>query len=78
VRGPGEHAGGALPGAVNLNVSGLRSTLDQLDRSRPVLVHCQGGYRSMAAASLLEANGFTDVSDVLGGWGAWAKEHALA
>jgi glyoxylase-like metal-dependent hydrolase (beta-lactamase superfamily II) len=78
VRAPGEHAGGALPGAVNLNVTQLRTTMDQLDRSRPVLVHCAGGYRSIAAASLLEANGFTDVSDLLGGWAAWAKEHALA
>jgi glyoxylase-like metal-dependent hydrolase (beta-lactamase superfamily II)/rhodanese-related sulfurtransferase len=78
VRAPGEHAGGALPGAVNLNVTQLRTTLDALDRSRPVLVHCAGGYRSIAASSLLEANGFTDVSDLLGGWAAWAKEHALA
>jgi glyoxylase-like metal-dependent hydrolase (beta-lactamase superfamily II)/rhodanese-related sulfurtransferase len=78
VRAPGEHAGGALPGAVNLNVTQLRTTLDQLDSSRPVLVHCAGGYRSIAASSLLEANGFTDVSDLLGGWAAWAKEHALA
>jgi glyoxylase-like metal-dependent hydrolase (beta-lactamase superfamily II)/rhodanese-related sulfurtransferase len=78
VRAPGEHAGGALPGAVNLNVTQLRTTMDSLDRSRPVLVHCAGGYRSIAASSLLEANGFTDVSDLLGGWAAWAKEHALA
>jgi rhodanese-related sulfurtransferase len=78
VRAPGEHAGGALPGAINLNVTSLRAKLDQLDRSRPVLVHCAGGYRSIAASSLLEANGFTDVSDLLGGWAAWAKEHALA
>jgi hydroxyacylglutathione hydrolase len=78
VRAPGEHADGALPGAVNLNVTQLRSTLQQLDPSRPVLVHCAGGYRSIAASSLLEANGFTDVSDLLGGWAAWAKEHALA
>jgi len=78
VRAPGEHAAGALPGAVNLNVTQLRTTMDQLDRSRPVLVHCAGGYRSIAASSLLEANGFTDVSDLLGGWAAWAKEHALA
>jgi hydroxyacylglutathione hydrolase len=78
VRAPGEHAGGALPGAVNLNVTQLRTTLQQLDPARPVLVHCAGGYRSIAAASLLEANGFADVSDLLGGWGAWAKEHALA
>jgi glyoxylase-like metal-dependent hydrolase (beta-lactamase superfamily II) len=78
VRAPGEHADGALPGAVNLNVTQLRTTLQQLDPARPVLVHCAGGYRSIAASSLLEAHGFTDVSDLLGGWSAWAKEHALA
>jgi len=74
VRAPGEHAGGALPGARNLCVTRLRSGLGELDRDKPVLLHCAGGYRSIAAASLLEANGFTDVSDLLGGWGAWAAE----
>jgi glyoxylase-like metal-dependent hydrolase (beta-lactamase superfamily II)/rhodanese-related sulfurtransferase len=78
VRGPGEHAHGALPGAVNLDVTRLRMTLDQLDRNRPVLVHCAGGYRSIAAASLLEAHGFRDVSDVLGGYSAWAAESNAA
>ncbi|WP_245541764.1 MBL fold metallo-hydrolase [Sporichthya polymorpha] len=78
VRGPGEHKGGALPGAVNLCVTRLRTTLDQLDRTRPVLVHCAGGYRSIAAASLLEANGFPDVSDLLGGYSAWAAESSAA
>lgn len=71
VRGPGEHAGGALPGAVNLPLPRLRETLTQLDPHRPVLVHCAGGYRSMVGASLLLANGFTDVSDLIGGHGAW-------
>lgn len=78
VRGPGEHKAGALPGAVNLCVTRLRTTLDQLDKDRPVLVHCAGGYRSIAASSLLEAHGFTDVSDVLGGYSAWAAETAAA
>jgi len=71
VRGPGEHAGGAMPGAVNICVTRLRTRLDELDRTKPVVLHCAGGYRSMAAASLLEAHGFTDVSDVLGGYAAW-------
>ncbi len=75
VRGPGEHAGGAMPGAVNICVTRLRSRLDELDPDRPVVVHCAGGYRSIAASSLLEANGFTDVSDVLGGYAAWAGAH---
>jgi rhodanese-related sulfurtransferase len=37
-----------------------------------VVVFCAGGYRSSLAASLLRANGFTDVSDVLGGYSAVA------
>ncbi len=42
-----------------------------LDRSRPTVVYCEGGYRSSLAASVLRSNGFDDVSDVLGGYGAW-------
>lgn len=78
VRAPGEHAGGALPGAANICVTRLRTRLDELDRSKPVLVHCAGGYRSIAAASLLEANGFEDVTDLLGGYGAWESLQAAS
>lgn len=77
VRSPGEFAGGALPGAVNLPLPRLRSLIHTLDASRPVLVNCAGGYRSIAAASLLRACGFHDVSDLLGGWNAW-QEHQQA
>jgi rhodanese-related sulfurtransferase len=75
VRGPGEFEGGALPGAVNLPLPRLRESMSELDRSKPVLVNCAGGYRSIAAASMLRANGFSDVSDLLGGWTAWQAEH---
>ncbi|HEX7355894.1 MAG TPA: rhodanese-like domain-containing protein [Mycobacteriales bacterium] len=72
VRSPTEHADGALPGAVNLPLPRLLDALDRIDPERPVLVHCAGGYRSSAAASLLRARGFHDVSDLLGGYAAWA------
>jgi glyoxylase-like metal-dependent hydrolase (beta-lactamase superfamily II)/rhodanese-related sulfurtransferase len=78
VRGPGEFAEGALPGAVNLPLPRLRARLSELDPERPVLVNCAGGYRSSAAASLLRSAGFTDVSDLLGGWSAWQSERAAA
>ena len=42
-------------------------------RHRPTVVYCAGGYRSSVAASLLRQDGFTDVSDILGGFGAWAE-----
>ncbi|MGH3671888.1 MAG: rhodanese-like domain-containing protein, partial [Pseudonocardiaceae bacterium] len=74
VRGPAEFGGGTLPGAVNLPLPRLRESISTLDPARPVLVHCASGYRSIAAASLLAANGFADVSDVIGGWNAWRTE----
>lgn len=71
VRNPGELAVGTLPGAVNLPLPRLLGLLGELDPERPILVYCAGGYRSSAASSLLEARGFQDVSDMLGGYGAW-------
>jgi rhodanese-related sulfurtransferase len=52
--------------------------MSQLDPTKPVLVNCAGGYRSIAAASMLRANGFSDVSDLLGGWNAWQAERDVA
>mgnify|MGYP006338441573 FL=1 len=37
------------------------------------MVFCAGGYRSSVAASLLRQRGFADVSDLIGGYGAWAE-----
>ena len=67
VRGPGEVATAPVDGARNIPLPALRSHLDDLDRDRPVVLVCAGGARSATASSLLRANGFTDVSDVLGG-----------
>lgn len=75
VREPGEMRGGTLPGAVNLPLSRLRSLVGSLQRDQPVLLSCASGYRSIAAASMLEAMGFVDVSDLLGGWAAWRASH---
>jgi rhodanese-related sulfurtransferase len=47
-----------------------------LDRARPTVVYCAGGARSMIAASALAAAGFTDVSDLLGGYQAWSTTAA--
>ena len=72
VRGPGEFRLGSVPGAVNIPVGQVPSRLDELDPHRPTVVYCAGGYRSSVAASVLRAGGFTDVSDVLGGYSAWS------
>jgi len=73
IRNPGEVALGTIDGAVAIPVGQLRARLDGLDPSAPTVVFCAGGYRSSVGASLLRTVGFDDVSDVLGGYGAWSE-----
>ena len=70
VRGEGEYTINHLPEASNIPVSQLRKRITELDPLVPTVVYCAGGYRSSIAASVLRANGFRDVSDVLGGFEA--------
>jgi hydroxyacylglutathione hydrolase len=78
VRNPGELDAGTIPGATNIPLPRLTSELDALDPQRPTVVFCAGGYRSAIAASTLSACGFTDVSDLLGGYEAWMSAPATA
>ena len=72
VRNPGEVESGTLEDAVTVPVARLRDEIEELagHKNSPIVAMCAGGYRSSIAASLLRANGFTDVSDLLGGYGA--------
>ena len=78
VRNPGEVEAGTIPGAIAIPVGQLPSRLGELDPAKPTVVYCAGGYRSSVAASLLRQNGFVDVSDILGGFGAWDDAHQSA
>ncbi|MBV9041011.1 MAG: MBL fold metallo-hydrolase, partial [Acidimicrobiia bacterium] len=71
VRNPGELEDGAVKGSTSIPLPTLLERLDELDRARPVVVYCASGVRSSIAASLLRANGFGDVADLLGGFAAW-------
>lgn len=72
VRNPAEYAAGALPGARNIPLAALPARLGELDPTRPVTLYCRTGNRSVIAAALLEAHGFRDVRDVIGGYEAMA------
>ena len=71
VRGPGEVAGGKIEVAREVPLARILDRLGELDPTAPTVVYCAGGYRSMIAASVMRASGFRDVSDLLGGYGAW-------
>ncbi|RSO22156.1 MBL fold metallo-hydrolase, partial [Streptomyces sp. WAC 06725] len=68
VRNPSEYAAGALPNAVNLPLATLPTSCATLDPDRPVVLYCRSGSRSVIAAALLEARGFRDVRDIVGGY----------
>lgn len=78
VRNPGEVALGSITGAKPISLPSLLRTLDQLDRAAPTVVFCAGGYRSAIASSLLRSHGFSDVSDLIGGFTAWSTSNIPA
>jgi len=77
VRNPGELTNGAIPGALHVPLTQLVQRVNDLDASRPTVVYCASGYRSVIAASWLSANGFVDVSDLLGGYTEWSATQIL-
>ena len=78
VRQPGETADGVIENAICIPLTRLTEQFRSLDPTKPTAVYCAGGFRSSIAASLLRANGFADVCDLLGGYGAWSRTHATA
>jgi glyoxylase-like metal-dependent hydrolase (beta-lactamase superfamily II)/rhodanese-related sulfurtransferase len=73
VRRPAEWRTGHVRQAAHLPLHTLAAESDRLDRSRPVAVVCAGGYRSSIGTSLLEARGFTRITNVVGGMTAWSS-----
>ncbi len=74
VRNEGEFSLGTIEGATMIPVTQLPKRTDELEPGKPTVVFCAGGYRSSVAASLLRQAGFSDVSDIIGGYEAWNTE----
>ncbi|MFF9345088.1 MULTISPECIES: rhodanese-like domain-containing protein [unclassified Streptomyces] len=73
VRTCGEReANGFIDAALHIPLNELPARSGELPADRPLVLHCAGGGRSSVAASLLRRRGFQDVSDLLGGYAAWA------
>jgi glyoxylase-like metal-dependent hydrolase (beta-lactamase superfamily II)/rhodanese-related sulfurtransferase len=71
VRTPGERSQKWIEGTTSRPLNLLRDGLAGVSHAQPVLVFCAGGYRSSIAASLLQRDGFTNVSEIAGGLAAW-------
>jgi glyoxylase-like metal-dependent hydrolase (beta-lactamase superfamily II)/rhodanese-related sulfurtransferase len=75
VRRPGEYVNGHVPRALNAPLASLDKSLGPLplEKNKRTAVICAGGYRSSAAASLLQKRGFSNLINVSGGTGAWVN-----
>jgi len=73
VRTAEEFNEGHIEGAVNIDFYGdtFENSLDSLDPQTTVLVYCQAGGRSGQAMEMLNNKGFSEVYNLVGGYGNW-------
>lgn len=75
VRTSKEFSGGAIEGAVNINVDNLRENLANLDKEKIYAIYCQVGLRGYLANRIMRNNGFRAVN-LNGGYNLWSKINA--
>ena len=76
VRSKGEYDGGALPKAVNISIGdeAFDSRVNTLDKAKPVLVYCAGGFRSRKAVAKLKEFGFQNIQHIHRGYMSWKPD----
>lgn len=63
VRSPSEFAGGSAKGAVNIPLDQVTQKMDKFKNKDHIVVFCRSGNRSGQAQSILEQNGFNNVTN---------------
>jgi rhodanese-related sulfurtransferase len=71
VRRPQEWKTGHIVRATSVPLNHLKERAADLGRDARVAVLCAGGFRSAIASSILERQGFSRISNVVGGMAAW-------
>jgi rhodanese-related sulfurtransferase len=72
VRSPGEFADGNVKGSVNIPLDQVQNQLAKFKEKENIVVFCRSGNRSSQAKSILEQNGFTNVTN----GGTWQDVNA--
>ena len=73
VRSPGEFAEGNVKGSVNIPLDQVQNQLAKFKDKEYIVVFCRSGNRSSQAKSILEQNGFTNVTN----GGTWQDVNAV-
>lgn len=75
-----EHDGGCVDGAVHFAHTQILNHLDDIDKDKSWVIHCQGGSRSAATCMALKRRGYK-VANLSGGyrsWKAFKETHAVS
>lgn len=67
VRKESEYMLDHIKNALNKPLSNINDWVNEIDEKEHFYIYCTGGYRSMAAASILEARGFRNFTEIEGG-----------
>ena len=80
VRGASEFKEEHIDGAKNIFVGTIQDHIDEIDKDKQVVIHCQSGARAAIAESLLFRNGVKNVKVYPGGMSEWLakKEPVVA
>ena len=73
VRAASEYAAEHVEDAYNRPLQKINEWWNQLDDRKTYYLHCAGGYRSMIAASILQARGVRNFREIRGGFSSIAK-----
>jgi phage shock protein E len=73
VRSAGEFAGGNVKGSINIPLDQVANQLSKFKGKEQIVVFCRSGNRSSQAKSILEKNGFTNVTN----GGTWQNVNAM-
>lgn len=73
VRKESEYAAEHVDESYSRPLSIINDWIKDIDPKEPFFLHCQGGYRSMIAASILQARGFRNFTEIEGGFHAIAQ-----
>lgn len=65
---------GYISGMKHIPLDSLRSRLEELDRTRGIVVYCRYGLRSYLATRILSQRGFRNVKNMSGGYIAWTHQ----
>jgi glyoxylase-like metal-dependent hydrolase (beta-lactamase superfamily II)/rhodanese-related sulfurtransferase len=73
IRKDSEYSAEHVEDAFSKPLASINNWIKDIDPKEPFFLHCAGGYRSMIAASILQARGFRNFKEIEGGFNAIAK-----